>query len=111
MSPTRGPSAVQFNPGQEGVDLLESIESNTRRYQSMFAEAADDLMQDITLFPPNQLHTAPRDVFDVMRAQVGLFSVPVVVRRVKSLDAWGAGSPCRMAGPCILEQCTADSSF
>lgn len=36
----------------------------------MFAEAADDLMQDQTLFPPSQLITAPRDVFDVMRAQV-----------------------------------------
>lgn len=63
-------AVLQFNPGPEGSDLLESIESNTRRYQSMFAEAADDLMQDLTLFPPSQLHSAPRDVFDVMRAQV-----------------------------------------
>ena len=52
------------------AELLERVETNTRRYQSMFAEAADDLMHDPDLFPPAQLVSAPRDVFDVMRAQV-----------------------------------------
>ena len=65
-----GTLALQYHQAQDVAELLERVESNTRRYQSMFAEAADDLMHDPLLFPPAQLISAPRDVFDVMRAQV-----------------------------------------
>lgn len=63
-------AVLQYHQAQDAVELLERVENNTRRYQSMFAEAADDLMHDTALFPPAQLISAPRDVFDVMRAQV-----------------------------------------
>lgn len=52
------------------ASLVESVEGNTRRYQALFAEAADDLMRDVNLFPPSELQPVPQDVFDVLRAQV-----------------------------------------
>ena len=65
---------MQYHQAQDVAELLERLEHNTRRYQSMFAEAADDLMHDPLLFPPAQINSAPRDVFDVMRAQVSFYN-------------------------------------
>lgn len=59
---------VQYSP--DVAELVANIEQNTRRYQNLFCEAADDLMRDLTLFPPSDMAAVPKDVFDVMLAQV-----------------------------------------
>ena len=59
---------MQFVPVGEETGLVESVETNTRRYQALFAGAADDLMQDALFNLPESVF--PADVFDVMHAQV-----------------------------------------
>ena len=61
---------MQFVPVGEETGLVESVETNTRRYQALFAGAADDLMQDALFDLPESVF--PTDVFDVMHAQVAL---------------------------------------
>ena len=56
---------MQYLPGDETSDLVEAIESNTRRYQKLFAAAADEILE--TKPPPRNV---VQDVFDVLWQQV-----------------------------------------
>lgn len=61
---------MQRTPDAADLELVANAEQNTRRYQNLFCEAADDLMRDVSLFPPSSMAVVPKDVFDVMLAQV-----------------------------------------
>ena len=69
-------STTVLQHSSDVAELVGNAENNTRRYQSLFCEAADDLMRDVTLFPPASMAVVPKDVFDVMLDQVRLAGLP-----------------------------------
>ena len=64
MCPSSSPTH-QF-ASADGVDLAQAVVSNTRRYQSLFCDAADECMP-----VPTEVH-GDDDVFDVLLRQVRL---------------------------------------
>ena len=57
------PPTPQF-ASPDGVDLAQAVVSNTRRYQSLFCDAADECLPQPTQLPGED------DVFDVLLRQV-----------------------------------------
>lgn len=74
---------VSSGEAREGLEeFLHNIETNTRQYIKLFAEATDVIM------PAPDRNDIPNDVFDVLLDQVSMFVVRTRHATVRLCTAW-----------------------